>query len=74
VDASDILITGQITLHEIESQSAVWARAIAERLGLPPNAPLEERLGALRKPYDFTMRDVRDALSELMDQSGPPRY
>lgn len=64
---SGILITGQMTLYEIEAQSGVSARAIADRLGLPAYAPLGARLGRLRRLHYFTLQDVRDVLADLME-------
>jgi hypothetical protein len=57
-----------MTLYDIESQTGVPAWAIADRLGLPPSASLAERLGRLRKAHFFTMQDVRNALSDLMEE------
>jgi len=65
-DISGILITGRITLHEIEDETGIPARKIADKLGLPSNAPLNETLGRLRKRYLFTMQEVRDIVISLM--------
>ncbi len=65
-DTSGILITGRMTLYDIENETGVPARKIADKLGLPSNAPLNESLGRLRKRYLFTMQDVRDAVANLM--------
>ncbi len=65
-DTSGILITGRMTLYDIEDETGVPARKIADKLGLPSNAPLNESLGRLRKRYLFTMQDVRDAIANLM--------
>jgi len=65
-DTSGILITGRMTLYDIEDKTGVPARKIADKLGLPSNAPLNETLGRLRKRYLFTMQDVRDAVANLM--------
>jgi hypothetical protein len=65
-DVSGILITGQVSLRDIERQTGVSARHLAQRLGLPVSTPVDERLGRLRKTYDFSLQDVRDVLSKLM--------
>ena len=65
-DQTGLLVTGQMTLHEIERQTGIPAREIAVRLGFPRNVPLDERLGRLRKLYRFTMQDVREIISALM--------
>ena len=41
-------------------------RKIADELGIPPHAPLNEQLGRLRKRYFFTMQQVRDVVASLM--------
>jgi len=65
-DTSGILITGRMTLYDIEDKTGIPARKIADKLGLPSNAPLNETLGRLRKRHLFTMQDVRDAIANLM--------
>jgi hypothetical protein len=69
-DTSGFLITGQMSLYEIEVRTGVSVRLIAQRLGLPSGAPLGERLGRLRKVYSFTMLDVRDAVASLIREGG----
>jgi len=68
-DPSGILITGQMTLLDIENNTGIPARKIADKLGLPQNSDLNERLGRLRKRYLFTMQDVRDAIASLMKKN-----
>ena len=65
-DKPDILITGQITLKDIEGKTGIPAQTIANKLGLPSNAPLNETLGRLRKRYLFTMQEVRDIVASLL--------
>lgn len=65
-DASGILITGQMTLDDIERETSIPARKIAEKLGLPQDVSLQEKLGHLRKRYAFTMQEVRDVVSSLL--------
>ncbi len=67
-DQSGLLITGRMTLYDIEKKTGIPARKMAEKLGIPSNAPLDETLGRLRKRYLFTMQDVRDALVSLMEK------
>lgn len=64
-DISGILITGRMTLYDIEEETGVSAREIASKLGLPANTLLDETLGKLRKKYSFTMQDVRDTVALL---------
>jgi len=70
-DPSGVLITGQMTLREIEMRSGVSARLVADRLGLPRHASLDLPLGKLRKTYRFTMQDLRDIVSDLMTHPRP---
>jgi predicted nucleic acid-binding protein len=65
-DTSGILITGRMTLYDIEDKIGIPARKIADKLGLPSSAPLNETLGRLRKRYLFTMQEVRDVVDSLI--------
>jgi hypothetical protein len=65
-DTSALLITGRMTLYDIEDNTGIPARKIADKLGLPSNAPLNETLGRLRKRYLFSVQDARDAVTALM--------
>lgn len=61
-----VVITGQMTLLDVEKETGILAREIADELGLPSKIPLDETLGRLRKRYLFTMQEVRDVVSSLM--------
>ena len=65
-DPSGILITGRMTLYDIEKETGLSARKIADELGLPPSAPLNENLGRLRKIYGITMQKIRDTVATLL--------
>jgi hypothetical protein len=65
-DQSGILITGRMTLYDVEKETGISARKIADKLGLPESTPLNETLGRLRKRYTFSMQEVRDAITGLM--------
>jgi len=65
-DQSGILITGRMTFYDIQKETGISARKIADKLGLPESTPLNETLGRLRKRYAFSMQDVRDAVADLM--------
>jgi hypothetical protein len=69
-DQSGILITGQMSLYDIQKQTGISARKIANELGLPSEAPLHESLGQLRKNYPFTVQDVRDAVNNILGEEG----
>lgn len=57
-----------MTLYEIEKETWISARKIADKLGLPLNAPLDENLGRLRKTYGFTVQKVRDVVASLLQK------
>lgn len=67
-DQSGILITGRMTFYDIEKQTGLSARSIANTIGLPQNAPMDLSLGHLRRQYGFNMQEVRDAVSALLDK------
>jgi hypothetical protein len=68
-DLSGILITGQMTLKDIEKQTGIPALSLVEKLGLPSTVPLNERLGRLQRMYPITIQDVRDVVSVLLKES-----
>lgn len=70
-DQSGILVTGQTSLRDIEKQTGIPARAIAKRLGLPPEISPDVQLGKVRKIYPITMQQVREAVTELMKKAEP---
>ena len=58
-------VNGQMSLVDLQRQTGIPARAIAERLGMGSNPPVNEGLGRLRRRYGFSMHDVRAAVEEL---------
>jgi len=69
-DQSGILITGRMTFYDIEKETGIPARNIADKLGLPANTSLNETLGRLRKKYGFTIQEVKDVVSSLIKKWG----
>ena len=65
-DTSGILITGRITLRELEEQTGLSGRAIADRLGLPDSVSFDEHLGLLRRRHGFTLHEVRDIVTAML--------
>ena len=63
-----IIITGQLSLNDIEEKTGISSRTIADKLGLPGDISLNERLGQLRKRYLFKMQNVRDVVSSLLKE------
>jgi len=67
-DREAVLITGQMTLSDIAKQTGIQAWRLAEELGLPSNASLNERIGRLRRMYQVTIQDIRDVVSILLKE------
>jgi multisubunit Na+/H+ antiporter MnhB subunit len=61
-----ILITGQMSMSQIERQTGVSAQKIIEKLGLPENVSLNENLGRLRRRYGFSITELREIVASLM--------
>ncbi len=62
---SGILITGKMSLYDLEEITDIPARKIADELGIPSNTSLHEHLGRLRKKYLFSMQEVRNVVASL---------
>ncbi len=65
-DQSGVLITGRMTLYDLQRETGIPARKIADKLDLPERTPLDDNIGRLRRRYAFTIQDVRDAVTDLM--------
>lgn len=59
---SDINITGSMTLFDISQQYGVEPDVLKKELDLPESVGGKERLGRLKKRYDFTTGDVKDVI------------
>lgn len=68
-DPSGLLVTGQMTLKDIEKQTGIPSRILAEKLGLPLTVPLNERIGRLKRRNLITIQDVRDVVSAFLKDS-----
>lgn len=55
-------IAGYMTLGEIENLSGIPATYILSELKLPPDTPTNEKLGRLKRQYNFEVADVRQAI------------
>lgn len=64
--STEAVITGRMTLREIEQKMGISAKDLAAKLGLPDDLSLDETLGRLRQVYGFDMQAVRDAVAELL--------
>lgn len=63
---SGIMITGQMTLLDIERQTGVSTASLLSRMNLPADTPRSEPLGRLRRHYGFSIIQLREALESLM--------
>jgi hypothetical protein len=66
-DQDTITVTGQVTFGELEIATGIPARTMFEALGLPAKTSQKETIGRLRKIHGFSLLDVRDALTELLN-------
>ena len=58
-------INGRMSLQDIEKATGIKAQKIADGLGLPKDAPLDQNLGRLRRVYNFQIEQVRDLINKL---------
>lgn len=58
-------INGRMSFADVEKATGIKAAKIAEELGLPKDAPLDQNLGRLRRSYNFEMQQVRDLITKL---------
>lgn len=63
-----VTITGNITIAEVEKITGIPSYTFIRELGLPTDISPDETLGQLRKKYGFTLIEVRDAITALLQQ------
>lgn len=61
-------IDGSMTLNEVEQVTGVQAAVILREIGLPPQLPLDVRLGRLRKEHGFELHDVREVVRKHLEK------
>jgi len=66
-----IVVTGQITLADLEKATGIPTQSIIEKLDLPKRTKPDETIGQLRKRYGFQLLDVRDIITNLLTVSFP---
>ncbi|MEN6558562.1 MAG: DUF4405 domain-containing protein [Thermoguttaceae bacterium] len=64
VDGGAPQIDGTMSLREVERRTGVSAAVVLKELGLPADAPVDERLGRLRKQYGFDMHALREVVEK----------
>ncbi len=67
-EPAEYLVTGQMTLQDIERETGVSAALIVSKLGLPANVSRSETLGRLRRRYGFSVIEVRDIVAAALKE------
>jgi hypothetical protein len=67
-DADLESIRGSMTLRQVEQSTGVPVGALIEQLGLPSGIDPDERIGRIRKGYDVSPDDVRQAVRALRER------
>jgi len=66
-ESAEVVITGKMTLREVERTAGISAEVLLARLGLPAGISLDETVGRLRRTYGFEMQTLRDAVAGLLE-------
>ncbi|RKY86187.1 MBL fold metallo-hydrolase [candidate division KSB1 bacterium] len=66
INGKNIVITGSLTIREVEKLTGVPARYILRKLGIPENISKNMNYGRLRKVYNFQIQDVRRYIREYL--------
>ncbi|MGQ9650874.1 MAG: DUF4405 domain-containing protein [Phycisphaerae bacterium] len=64
----DTRICGRLTLEQIERNTGVSGRVIAERLGLPDDVPTNIKMSTLAEQHGFGMPQVRDIVNSVVNE------
>jgi len=64
----DIQIRGSMTLLEVEKATGVPVNHIIETMKLPTSISGEERLGILKRTYEFEINDVREVIRKYKNK------
>ena len=67
-ELSQFVVTGQMTLRQVERATGIPAGRILARLGLPTHVSRDETLGRLRRRLGFTLPEFRTAVEALMEK------
>ncbi len=63
-----LVITGRMTLHDLEAAAGIPAERVLTRMRLPENLDRNETLGRLRRRFGFTLPQLRLAVEALMEK------
>ena len=64
-----IEVRGYMTLDEVSKKYKVPTEFIKTRLNIPKSIPDKQRLGWLRKKYDFRMSEVEEIINEYQENN-----
>ncbi len=67
-DQADFVVTGRMTLRQVEAKTGIPAGRILAQMGLPGHLSRAEALGRLRRRYGFTLVEFRTAVEALMEK------
>lgn len=68
-ESVEITITGQDSLQSIERKTGIPARDIIDLVGLPLDISRTEGLGRLKRVYEFSIQDIREAIRKLLKEN-----
>ena len=67
-DQASFVITGRMTLRQVERETGIPAGRILSQMGLPGHLSRDEALGRLRRRHGFTLVEFRTAVEALMEK------
>ncbi len=67
-DLASFVITGRMTLRQVEAETGIPAGRILSQMGLPGHLSRDEALGRLRRRHGFTLVEFRTAVEALMEK------
>jgi hypothetical protein len=67
-DSAALVITGRMTLRQVEAETGIPANRILARMGLPNDISRDEALGRVRRRHGFTLVELRTAVEALMEK------
>ncbi len=65
---AEIVITGRMTLREVETNTGIPAENILAGMSLPQNLSRDEPLGRMRRLHGFTLPQMREVIAGLMEK------
>ena len=69
---NEVIVTGKMTMEDLEKATGLSMNRIIEVLGLPSNISGNETLGRLGKEYGFSLVELRNILTQLQKRREEP--